>query len=93
MDQENAGQAPAKSEFDVFQWANSVDEVKNNISVELFLFNKNYTPYKVRYTDISALASWDVSNVENMSFRTERTKLSIASISKRSVEPKLSFIL
>lgn len=39
------------SEFDVFQWANSVDEVKNNVSVELFLFNKNYTPYKVRYSD------------------------------------------
>ena len=39
-------------EFDVFQWANSVDEVKNNISVELFLFNKNYTPYKVRYSDV-----------------------------------------
>ena len=39
------------SEFDVFQWANSVDEDKNNVSVELFLFNKNYTPYKVRYSD------------------------------------------
>jgi hypothetical protein len=39
-------------EFDVFQWANSVDEVKNNVSVELFLFNKNYTPYKVRYSDV-----------------------------------------
>ncbi|MFV0484840.1 MAG: Kiwa anti-phage protein KwaB-like domain-containing protein [Candidatus Saccharimonadales bacterium] len=38
-------------EFDVFQWANAVDEVKNNVSVELFLFNKNYTPYKVRYSD------------------------------------------
>ena len=38
-------------EFDVFQWANEVDEVKNNVSVELFLFNKNYTPYKVRYSD------------------------------------------
>lgn len=37
--------------FDVFQWANEVDEVKNNVSVELFLFNKNYTPYKVRYSD------------------------------------------
>ena len=41
-----------QAEFDVFQWANSVDEVKNNISVELFLFNKNYTPYKVRYSDV-----------------------------------------
>ena len=39
-------------EFDVFQWANSVDEIKNNVSVELFLFNKNYTPYKVRYSDV-----------------------------------------
>lgn len=38
-------------DFDVFQWANEVDEVKNNVSVELFLFNKNYTPYKVRYSD------------------------------------------
>ena len=37
--------------FDVFQWANEVDEIKNNVSVELFLFNKNYTPYKVRYSD------------------------------------------
>ena len=37
--------------FDVFKWANDTDEVKNNISVELFLFNKNYTPYKVRYSD------------------------------------------
>lgn len=40
-----------ESEFDVFQWANSVDAIKNNVSVELFLFNKNYTPYKVRYSD------------------------------------------
>ena len=38
-------------EFDVFQWANEVDEIKNNVSVELFLFNKNYTPYKVRYSE------------------------------------------
>ncbi len=39
------------SSFDVFHWANEIDEVKNNVSVELFLFNKNYTPYKVRYSD------------------------------------------
>ena len=37
--------------FDVFHWANEIDEVKNNVSVELFLFNKNYTPYRVRYSD------------------------------------------
>lgn len=40
-----------EEKFDVFQWANEVDEIKNNVSVELFLFNKNYTPYKVRYSD------------------------------------------
>lgn len=53
---ETVEQAPAqpvsgKPDFDVFQWANNVDEIKNNVSVELFLFNKNYTPYKVRYSD------------------------------------------
>ena len=36
--------------FDVFLWANEVDEIKNNVSCELFLFNKNYTPFKVRYS-------------------------------------------
>lgn len=37
--------------FDVFHWANEIDEIKNNVSVELFLFNKNYTPYRVRYSE------------------------------------------
>ena len=37
--------------FDVFLWANEVDEIKNNVSAELFLFNKNYTPFKIRYSD------------------------------------------
>ena len=27
--------------FDVFLWANQVDAIKNNVSAELFLFNKN----------------------------------------------------
>lgn len=37
--------------FDVFLWANEVDEIKNNVSAELFLFNKNYTPFKIKYSD------------------------------------------
>lgn len=37
--------------FDVFLWANKVDEIKNNVSAELFLFNKNYTPFKIKYSD------------------------------------------
>ena len=38
-------------EFDVFLWANEIEAIKNNVSVELFLFNKNYTPFKVRYSE------------------------------------------
>ena len=41
---DNGGGEP----FDVFLWANEIDEVKNNVSAELFLFNKNYTPYKIK---------------------------------------------
>ena len=37
--------------FDVFLWANEIDEIKNNVSAELFLFNKNYTPFKIKYSD------------------------------------------
>ena len=37
--------------FDVFLWANQIDEIKNNVSAELFLFNKNYTPFKIKYSD------------------------------------------
>lgn len=49
---ESANQSTSlPASFDVFHWANEVDEIKNNVSVELFLFNKNYTPYRVRYSD------------------------------------------
>ena len=33
---------------DIFLWANNTDGVKNDLQCELFLFNKNYTPYSVR---------------------------------------------
>lgn len=46
-----ANNSSSSDKFDVFQWANNVDEIKNNVSVELFLFNKNYAPYKVRYSE------------------------------------------
>jgi len=37
---------PEKTEpADIFQWANSTDAVKNELIIEFFLFNKNYTPY------------------------------------------------
>ena len=31
--------------IDIFLWANKIDAQKNDFSIELFLFNKNYTPY------------------------------------------------
>ena len=37
--------------FDVYAWATEVGEVKNNVSAELFLFSKNYTPFKIRYSE------------------------------------------
>ena len=48
---DNTTYTRASDSFDVFHWANEIDEVKNNVSVELFLFNKNYTPFRVRYSD------------------------------------------
>src|SRR4051812_36006980 len=33
------------SSTDIFQWANATDAIKNELSVEFFLFNRNYTPY------------------------------------------------
>lgn len=34
---------------DIFLWANNTDGVKNDLDVELFLFNKNYTPYSTNF--------------------------------------------
>ncbi|MCL2002186.1 hypothetical protein FWG76_02150 [Candidatus Saccharibacteria bacterium] len=34
--------------FDLFNWANRAEEWSKSASLELFFFNKNYTPYKVR---------------------------------------------
>jgi len=36
---------PPKPSTDIFLWANQIDAVKNDLFVEFFLFNKNYTPY------------------------------------------------
>lgn len=33
---------------DIFQWSNNIDSMKRDLQVELFLFNKHYTPYSIR---------------------------------------------
>lgn len=34
---------------DIFLWANQTDAIKNELDVEFFLFNKNYTPYSTSF--------------------------------------------
>ncbi len=34
---------------DIFLWANNTDGIKKELEVELFLFNKNYTPYSTNF--------------------------------------------
>ncbi len=56
---------------DIFQWANQADAVKNELRVEFFLFNKNYTPYSTTIADdldsqIKSLFLYDVINDINL---------------------------
>jgi len=40
---------------DIFLWANNVDAIKKELDVELFLFNKNFTPYSTQFaTELNA---------------------------------------
>ncbi|NLA42653.1 DUF4868 domain-containing protein [Candidatus Saccharibacteria bacterium] len=40
---------------DIFLWANNTDSIKNELDVEFFLFNKNYTPYSTNFaTELNA---------------------------------------
>jgi hypothetical protein len=36
---------PAEETTDIFLWANQTDAIKDELDVEFFLFNKNYTPF------------------------------------------------
>ncbi len=56
---------------DIFLWANKTDGVKNELSVEFFLFNRFYTPFMMRYSgeleqQIRALFLYDVINDVNL---------------------------
>lgn len=56
---------------DIFLWANNTDGVKKDLDVELFLFNKNYTPYSTNFaSDLNAqikpLFLYDLVNFVNM---------------------------
>jgi len=56
---------------DIFLWANNTDGVKNELDVEFFLFNKNYTPYSTNFSSdlnaqIKPLFLFDLINFVNM---------------------------
>lgn len=56
---------------DVFSWANQTDAVKNELRVEFFLFNRNFTPYSTTISDdldtqIKSLFLYDVINDINL---------------------------
>ncbi|MCL2085948.1 DUF4868 domain-containing protein [Candidatus Saccharibacteria bacterium] len=51
--QETVGVVEKKAESgaDLFLWANQMEPLKGEVKLELFLFNKNYTPYKVKMAE------------------------------------------
>lgn len=56
---------------DIFHWANQTDAVKNELRVEFFLFNRNYTPYSTVISDeldsqIKAVFLYDAINDVNL---------------------------
>lgn len=56
---------------DIFLWANNTDGIKNDLDIELFLFNKNYTPYSTNFANdlnvqMKPMFLYDVINFVNM---------------------------
>lgn len=56
---------------DIFLWANNIDEIKKDLDVEFFLFNKHYTPYTTNFnpelnSQIKPLFLFDIINFINL---------------------------
>jgi hypothetical protein len=56
---------------DIFLWANNTDGIKNELDIELFLFNKNYTPYSTKFASdlnvqMKPMFLYDLINFVNM---------------------------
>src|SRR5665647_3304400 len=57
--------------IDIFLWANNTDGIKKELDVELFLFNKHYTPYSTNFgselnSQIKPLFLYDLINFVTM---------------------------
>lgn len=73
MEEENkqTNNMPQAENTDIFQWANLTDGIKNDLEVEFFLFNKNFTPYTTSFSNdlnnqIKPLFLFDIINFVNM---------------------------
>lgn len=67
---------------DIFHFANQIDAVKNELDIELFLFNKNYTPYALEYggdlaSQLRAVFLYDIINDINLGAATGLRVLTI----------------
>lgn len=56
---------------DIFLWANQTDRIKDELTIEFFLFNKNYTPYTTSLlsnldTQVKSLFLYDAINYVNL---------------------------
>jgi hypothetical protein len=51
MNEEEKKTEETRTPTDIFLWANNTDGIKNELDVEFFLFNKNYTPYSTTLGD------------------------------------------
>lgn len=60
---------------DIFHWANQTDNTKQDLTIEFFLFNKNYTPYSIKVAaeldaQVRSLFLYDVINFVNLGVGT-----------------------
>ena len=72
------GEAKQEGRTDIFQWANLTDGIKNELDVEFFLFNKNFTPFTASFSSelnsqIKPLFLFDLINFVNMGAGTGLT--------------------
>jgi len=73
---------------DIFLWSNNIDAIKKELNVELFIFNKNYTPYSAQITSemqrqLPALFLYDILNTINLG---AGTGLSIVDITSSALD-------
>lgn len=71
-------EAEPRESTDIFLWANNTDGIKKELDVELFLFNKNYTPYSTNFAtelnvQIKPLFLYDLVNFVTMGAGTGLT--------------------